>query len=283
MVGGSVKNYMDVVRQKIMALYPKIFAMKTYLITFMFFFVPIIACGQPNYLPGDGWDEKFAPTLYVNNGDSAWVYPDDYRRLKYNGNWLYGCTNTGNFDLISVTDSVASVGSKIVEEGRAVEISNTETRVQCLFDFRGIIDSLSAGIGGQDPNFTYSKCRTNVDNATVHIPDEASGTKNLTEGDTIAVYNNGECVGSGVWEQQGITLAAAGKGGFDWGWFDGMLEEGDKIKYEFYIVEDDLAYRPLDVQYTSCENVNVPSDICRDDGKYSEDTFLKVSSISFGV
>ena len=139
--------------------------------------------------------------------------------------------------------------------------------------------SLSVPTASVAQPFAYAhECIRNVNNATVHIPDDAAPTlpdgTPVEPGDTLAVYTaQGNCAGYGVWGEEGVTLAAAGSDSVE------VSENGystdESLKFEVFDVS---AGQETQIEsgtvFASCDSLGVP--VCAE-GTYENGTFHQVA------
>lgn len=138
---------------------------------------------------------------------------------------------------------------------------------------------------GNAQSFSYADdCVTNVDNATAIIPETADLTlptgASLEPADTLALRNDaGECVGYGVWKNNGsdLSIAAAGPTSVDEA--TSGYQSGDPLSFEVYDEsESTVVELGEDVDYANCDTVAVP--ICKDDGKYANGSAHVVQALN---
>lgn len=147
-----------------------------------------------------------------------------------------------------------------------------------------IICSLFPTIGNAQ-SFSYADdCISNVDNATAIISKNADltlpGGTSLEPADTLALRNDaGDCVGYGVWKNDGSDLAIAAAGPTSIDEAASGYESGDPLSFEVYD-ESESAVVELgqDVDYAACDTIAVA--ICRDDGKYADGSAHVVQALN---
>lgn len=126
-------------------------------------------------------------------------------------------------------------------------------------------------------------CISNVDNATVVIPQDADLTlengTSLAAQDTLALRDSdGDCVGYGVWNDDGtdLALSAAGSASIDEA-SSGYTEEAS-LSYEAYDAsKETLVDLGDDVAYAACDTLAVAP--CRDDGSYADGVVFVVEAL----
>lgn len=131
---------------------------------------------------------------------------------------------------------------------------------------------------GREKTATYAtECRTDVDNATVYIPEgtEWSGLPRPEVGDTIALFApDSSCVGFRAWDSTGAALAAANRSAVMGA---PGLDRGDPITFEVYIRAKDRAFRSRP-SFVSCLDTGVP--VCEDSNAYRDGAFFEVRRLS---
>jgi len=152
-----------------------------------------------------------------------------------------------------------------------------------LFLLVGAVIGLAAvsSSHAQSPQYA-NDCIVNVDNATTVLPSTLDPAlpngASLAPGDTVAVRNaDGDCVGYGVWTDDGQPLVVAAAGPTVLDEAESGLQSGASLRWEVYDVSAG-AIVPLgtNVQYASCDSGAVPT--CRSDGTYADGALLALKS-----
>lgn len=190
----------------------------------------------------------------------------------------------------SVLQDIRALPTEAVEDSTAY--ATLRSQVGCLRNLGLLLEGLpipeppsppeDTTIGGIGPSFNYSKdCEVNVDNATVHGPDEAGLTlpngEPLAVGDTVSVVSpRDDCAGHTTVQQNGFTVAAAMvPDSTDFGYQPGLWD-GEYFKLEVYDTSDSTAYRAWPV-FRPCSEVSIP--VCQEGG-FENDSFYEVQSLS---
>lgn len=133
-------------------------------------------------------------------------------------------------------------------------------------------------------SFQYANdCIANVDNATTVLPSTIDPAlpngASLAPDDTVAIRNSdGDCVGYGVWADDGepLVLAAAGPTVIEEA--ESGLQSGAALRWEVYDVSaGTVVSLGTNVQYASCDSGAVP--MCRSDGVYADGALLSVKAL----
>lgn len=118
----------------------------------------------------------------------------------------------------------------------------------------------------------FEDCVQNINNATIVVPHSVQATvagDSLSTGDEIAVFtDDGTCAGRGVWNDESLSIAAAGADsqhpvGF---------EPDEPITFRVWEASSSTVYE-ADVRYETCDGGNP---LCEDDGLYQNNVLFSV-------
>ena len=121
----------------------------------------------------------------------------------------------------------------------------------------------------------FEECVQNINNATVVIPQSVQATVaggNLEAGDEIAVFTpDGTCAGHGVWNEESLSIAAAGTDSQNPVGFD----SDEPLQFRVWDASSSTVY-DADVLYASCDNSN---SLCKDDGVYANNMLFSMAEM----
>jgi hypothetical protein len=128
------------------------------------------------------------------------------------------------------------------------------------------------------PGQHFSGCLTTATNATLLVPDDVTSTLGaagdaLSAGDEIAVFtSDGQCAGSGSWQDASLAIAVAGTNSQE----SGGYENDELLQLQVWDASAGAQYEAA-VTYASCDGSNP---LCQTDGRYSADAFYALASLS---
>lgn len=121
----------------------------------------------------------------------------------------------------------------------------------------------------------FDDCVQNINNATVVVPASVQAQiegASLEAGDEVALFaSDGTCAGYGVWDEESLSIAAAGTGSQQPTGF----ESGEPIEFRVWDASEGRAYE-TDVRYTSCDESD---SICKDDGFYESERLYRIEAL----
>lgn len=121
----------------------------------------------------------------------------------------------------------------------------------------------------------FEGCVENIDNATVVVPQSVQadvGNAALEPGDEIAVFTeDGTCAGYGVWDEESLSIAAAGKDDRNPDGFD--IDE--KLHFRVWEASSGTVYEAT-VTYESCDGDNP---LCSDSGQYQTNRLYSLQEL----
>lgn len=121
----------------------------------------------------------------------------------------------------------------------------------------------------------FDGCTQNINNATIVVPASVQATvvgEAIEAGDEIAVFtDDGTCAGRGVWNDESMSIAAAG--------VDSQHPEGfsagETLQFRVWDASSSETYE-ADVAYTPCAD---GAPICEDDGLYENNMLYSLEHI----
>ena len=121
----------------------------------------------------------------------------------------------------------------------------------------------------------FDNCVQNINNATIVVPESIQATvggDSLSVGDEIAVFtDDGTCAGHGVWNDESLSIAAAGTDSQNPVGFD----PDEPITFRVWDASSSTVYE-ADVLYQTCDG---SSPLCEDDGLYENNVLFSIAEM----